>query len=202
MSNMMEPQRDIWADAPETLQVHIRKPIHLLNPDDSVEFNAARILLLLYYAGGARAKRIEGRTKLAKLDFFVRYPTFLVEAARIKGVETTLRPIGRPESRMIRYKYGPWDTRYYNIFAYLVAKGLITIEGSKDLGDVFKLTDKGKVAVGELNGPEFDEVIQRCQLVYKLFGSVRGTTIKNFIYEHFTDLVEKPMGAEIEEDDA
>jgi hypothetical protein len=179
------------------LQVRIQSPRHIPEAEDSLEFHAARILFLINYAGGDE-KQIEGRVKLAKMDFLVRYPTYLVEAARIRRVKTNIKPIARPESRMIRYKYGPWDPKYYDVFAFLVAKGLMIIRPNKDHGDIFKLTDKGLAAVEELDGPEFEEIIDRCTLVYKLFGAVKGNTIKRFIYRYFSEVIDMPMGARIE----
>jgi hypothetical protein len=197
MAEMQEFEQDIWKQVPDTLQVHIRRPYLVPDADDSLEFHAARLLLLIHYAGAPRAKRIVGRTKLAKMDFLVRYPTYLVEAARIKGVQTDIQPIARPESRMIRYKYGPWDDKYYDVFAFLVAKDFVEIRPGKTKGDIFQLTAKGKAAVEELEGPEFDEIVERCKLVRKLFGKVSGSTIKNFIYRYFTEVIDRPLGAEI-----
>ncbi len=197
MPDLKRLEQGIWDEAPESLQVQIQRPKLVVEADESLEFHAARLLLLLYYAGG-RDRKIEGRTKLAKMDFLVRYPTYLVESARIKKVTTDIQPTARPESRMIRYKYGPWDTKYFDIFAFLVAKDFVKIQAEKSKGDVFYLTEKGRVAVEELEGPEFYDVVKRCRLVYKLFGGVTGNTIKKFIYRYFTDIIDQPLGAEIE----
>ena len=54
-----------------------------LRADDIVEFHAARLLLLFDLCG--TSGRIDSLTKMAKLDFFVRYPDFFalgVSAAR------------------------------------------------------------------------------------------------------------------------
>lgn len=201
MPSLEELQQNLWEKAPSTLRVHIRQPRPIPEGDDSLEFHAARLLLLLYYSRG-KTKKIEGRTKLAKMDFLVRYPTYLAEAARIKKVQTNIKTTARPESRMIRYKYGPWDTRYYDIFAYIVAKEFIEIEPSKSKGDVFRLTEKGEFAAKELEGAEFEEIKERCVLAHKLFGELSGSTIKDFIYRYFTDVVDRPIGAEIKEDNA
>lgn len=209
---MADQNEDIWEQAPPNLTVKIRHPRPAPAPDESLEFHASRLLFLLYYAGG-RANRIEGRTKLAKMDFLIRYPTYLIEATKIinrqkrdqsswKPVESNVEQVARPESRMIRFKYGPWDPRYYDIFSYLVAKDFVEIQPTKNKGDVFHLTAKGKAAVEELDGAEFEEIIKRCKLVYKLFGGVAGNTIKQFIYNYFTEVVDRPLGAEIEDDNA
>lgn len=182
-------------DVPESLVIETRTPQPMPFGDESLNFHAARLLLLLRFAGG-RAERIVGRTKIAKLDFFVRYPTYLAKAARLKQVEPIEESNTRPESPMIRYKYGPWDTKYYNVFAYLVAKDLISIHPSAK-GDQFELTDRGKRASEELQGPEFEDIVERCRLVYRLFGRKSGTAIKAFIYGNFPEIVTQPIGSEI-----
>jgi hypothetical protein len=187
--------QDVWDEVPQTLKITIKRPTLIPSADGSIEFHAARILLLLKYIGTSKPKKIVSRTKIAKIDFFVRYPTYLEKAAKILGEERIphFSEIYEPESRMIRYKYGPWDKKYYNIFAYLTAKGMIEVEPSGK-GDIFVLTNKGSVAAEELEGPEYEEIIQRCKLVKKLFGSRSGTGIKKFIYEKFPEVVGKEVG--------
>jgi hypothetical protein len=184
-------------DIPDDLVIETRISQPVPFGEESLEFHAARLLLLLKFAGG-RTERIVGRTKIAKMDFFVRYPTYLVKAANLQGIQTNLQPGARPESPMIRYKYGPWDTKYYDVFALLVAKGLISIHPT-DKGDEFALTDRGQFAIEELQGPEFEEIVERCRLVYRLFGGKSGTAMKKFIYDNFPEIVARPMGWEIEQ---
>src|SRR5882724_10216585 len=94
-----------------------------LPADDIVEFHAARLILLINLCG--TANRINGLTKMAKLDFFARYPDFF-DAARGQsdGSVETPSPV---EAAMVRDHYGPWDKRYYHILAHLEAKRLITV---------------------------------------------------------------------------
>ncbi|MEI2607641.1 MAG: hypothetical protein V9G20_03300 [Candidatus Promineifilaceae bacterium] len=138
--------------------------------------------------------RITGRTKIAKLDFFVRYPSYLAKA---QGTES--QPLSKlpPESPMIRYKYGPWDTKYYDVFATLVARGLLNIYPSEK-GDVFELTERGEYAVQELELPEFDDIIQRCIVVAKLFKNKPGSALKKYIYDNYPEIVALQVGEEIE----
>ena len=184
-------------ELPNEVSIEIRQPRATPQSYDSLEFHAARLLLLVAHAGG-RSRRIEGRTKLAKLDFLIRYPAYLVEAARLLGENAGISTVARPESPMIRYKFGPWDDRYYNIFAYLVAKDLIRIEATRK-GDAFTLTERGKAAVDDLDGLEYDQIVDRCRLAFKLFGQHNGTYIKDFIYRHFAQVIDRPLGARINE---
>src|ERR1017187_8078998 len=107
--------------------------------DEVLEFHAARLILLFRNCG--IGGRIDGLTKMAKLDFFVRYPVFF---ARLD----TTAPEGlknRVESSMIRFHYGPWDPRYYRVLTYLEAKGLIGVTKS-GRGYQFELSPLGKDA--------------------------------------------------------
>jgi hypothetical protein len=157
-------------------------------------------MLLIFYAGDKKHS-IEGRTKLAKLDFFVRYPAYLTRAAQLKGVKPEIRTQLTPESKMMRYRYGPWDSKYYDIFAYLVAKEFVEIQPTRAHGDAFRLTTKGEAAIQMLDGPEFNEIVERCRFVKKLFGKVAGNTIKDFIYQHFANIVDQSLGTEIRSPD-
>ncbi|MCZ7547607.1 MAG: hypothetical protein M5U11_00415 [Anaerolineales bacterium] len=187
-SNFEFPSKDI----PSDLVIETSHPRYYPVAEDSLEFHAARILLLLKYAGGKQAK-ISGRLKLAKLDFFVRYPSYLSKAI---GSDSKITTYIQPESPMIRYKYGPWDNKYYDVFALLVAKGLMAISSTKS-GDEFSLTDRGQNAVTELQGPDFEEIIFRCQLAYQRFKDFSGSQLKNFIYENFPEIVAQPISSEI-----
>lgn len=77
--------------------------------DEITELHAARLLLLLNLCGSKG--KISGLTKLAKLDFFSRYPDFFERATAELGNRAA--PVtDSKESPMIRHNYGPWDHRY------------------------------------------------------------------------------------------
>ncbi len=179
---------------PKDLNINIRLPVRTPNTEESLELHAARLLLLLNYAG--IKGKIVSRTKIAKMDFFVRYPAYLKKAAAINNILVDDETDIRPDSPMIRYKYGPWDSKYYNVFALLIAKGLVTIQPSKN-GDVFELTDRGRYAVRELDNLEFENIIKRCELVNQLFRNKTGTAIKDFIYQYFPEVTSRSLGEEI-----
>ncbi len=180
---------------PNDLNINIRLPVRTPNTEESLELHAARLLLLLSYAG--IKGKIVSRTKIAKMDFFVRYPVYLKKAAAINNISMDDELDIRPDSPMIRYKYGPWDSKYYNVFALLIAKGLMTILPSKN-GDVFELTDRGRYAVRELDNVEFENIIKRCELVSRLFRNKTGTAIKDFIYQYFPEVTSRGLGEEID----
>lgn len=145
--------------------------------DQILEGHAARLLILLSETG--TKGRINGLTKLAKLDFFLRYPEFL---AKVTGTAT---PDLVPEPTMIRFHYGPWDPRYYQILPYLESRGLINIKHSKQ-AYAFMLTHSGYTLVSRLRSqPELDTTFSQAQAVGKEFGHKSGTQLKNLVYSTF-----------------
>lgn len=90
----------------------------------------ARMLMLLEAHAGKTNKPVEGVTKLAKLDFLLRYPNCLERALTAKSKPTEpahVQEFERTtiESKMVRFRYGPWDHRYRRWISLLVGKGLI-----------------------------------------------------------------------------
>jgi len=154
--------------------------------DDVVEFHAARMLLLILHCG--TSKRIDGLTKMAKLDFFVRYPQFFDVIRKRLGEKGTVSESGI-ESSMVRYHYGPWDKRYYHILPLLESKGLLT---TTKVGNQFRfqLTDLG-VQVGKRlsESPEFDPIVAHMKAVKESLGQRSGNTLKKLIYQVFEDEV-------------
>lgn len=184
-------------------------PLEFFEPEDSLEFHASRLLFLLRYCSVDKFDEgmtgIKGRTKLAKLDFFLRYPMYLEQALRAPefealrlGFHLEERERHSIEAKMIRYKYGPWDSKYYDVFAYLLAKGLIVIK-IKDGVDYFIITESGSDAVEKLlqHGP-YTELTDRCQIIKRTLARFQGTWLKNFIYRRFPQIVGQPLGRSIE----
>jgi hypothetical protein len=172
-----------------------------LAADDIVEFHAARLLLLLSICG--TSGRIDGLTKLAKLDFFARYPDFF-EAARSASevrkneIESATEARFAVESAMVRHHYGPWDKRYYHVLASLEGTDLITV--TKE-GNAYRiaLTARGAERAKALSAKaSFEPLLERMRQVKKTFGGKSGSSLKNLIYELFDEEVGKrPMGAVI-----
>lgn len=168
-----------------------------LSANDVVEFHAARLLLLLSICG--TSGRIDGLTKMAKLDFFVRYPDFFEAARRAvePGVDRDPAPDGggekddAVEAAMVRHHYGPWDKRYYQVLAQLEGKGLIQVTKEK-VAYRISLTGLGQERAKLLKSkPSFGPLTERMKEVKKTFGSKNGNTLKNLIYQLFDEEVGK-----------
>ena len=164
--------------------------------EDILEFHAARLLLLFRYCG--TAGRIEGLTKMAKLDFFVRYPLFFNTACETLGLpaESASRSV---ESSMIRFHYGPWDDRYYHILGYLESKGLLSVT-KNGKAFTFELTDQGKAIVNELvTDDSFATLVEQMKRVKNALGAKAGSTLKKLIYTIFEkEVAERPLGEKIQ----
>lgn len=169
-----------------------------LAADDIVEFHAARLLLLILLCGVAG--RIEGLTKMAKLDFFSRYPDFFEAAAGERSKEAPVaEPTAAVESAMVRHHYGPWDKRYYHVLAHLEAKQLIKVSKVKKTY-VIALTDLGKDRAKRLaEKASFAPLVARMREIKKVFGSRTGSALKNMIYNLFdSEVGRRPLGEMIE----
>lgn len=166
-----------------------------LAADDIVEFHAARLLLLLSICG--TGGRIDGLTKLAKLDFFARYPEFfaMARAAVQEQPAQSAVDAGVVESAMVRHHYGPWDKRYYHVLAMLEGKGLVAVSKSARSYQI-SLTDEGKRRAKALAlKASFQTLVTRMREVKKVFGSKRGSALKELIYKLFDEEVaRRPMG--------
>jgi hypothetical protein len=165
--------------------------------DDILEFHAARLLLLLALCG--TSGKIEGLTKMAKLDFFVRYPDFFAELCEKIGENERQNSVISVESAMVRHHYGPWDRRYYQILAYLEGRGLITASQN---GNSFTLalTPAGSGVSKTLQrNAAFADLCSQMTAVKRVLGRKSGTAIKNLIYKTFTkEVAEMPLGRTIE----
>jgi hypothetical protein len=149
--------------------------------DQILEAHAARILILLSETGSKGS--IHGLTKLAKLDFFLRYPEFF---SRVTGLSIP-NPI--PESTMIRFHYGPWDPRYYQVLPYLESRALINVTRSGN-AYTFSLTDSGRTIVHELSEHrEFLATMSHARVVCEKLGRKTGSQLKTLVYSTFDEEV-------------
>lgn len=154
--------------------------------DDITELHASRLLLLLKVCG--QSGRIEGLTKLAKLDFFVRYPSFFRRVANHLKKDTSVRT-GEVDSEMVRHHYGPWDKRYYSVLPFLESRRLITVSKVSNTY-LFTLTEEGVRAAKSLERlSEFDEQVSRMREVKRLLGAKKGSVLKELVYEVFEEEV-------------
>lgn len=171
--------------------------------ESSDELHLVRLLFLLGEADKRVSKTIEGITKLAKLDFLLRYPNCLERmlVALNKNVnQAEVKPYERTsiESKMIRFRYGPWDDRYRRWIGLLVSKGLaVTFIKGRTIN--IGLTDAGRQfldTIGQVE--EFSDLKRRSNIIYKTVGSKTAMRIKDLIYEVFPEIISLKWGQGIE----
>ena len=171
--------------------------------ENADELHLARLLLLLAQSDKRSGSTMAGIMKLAKLDFLLRYPNCLERLLKFKKKDVkkaNVQPHERSsiESKMVRFRYGPWDTRYRRWIGLLVAKGLAVcyVKGNTVHVD---LTDAGRSAVITLSGlPAFADMHERSSLIYRTVGSMSSTALKNLIYEVVPEITDMKWGENID----
>ncbi len=160
--------------------------------DRDEDVHLARILVLLKAFARPDSPAIEGITKLAKLDFLLRYPSCLEKALLARGVSAKNIPVDdfdrlTIEARMVRYRYGPWDHRYRRFLNILVARRLVTVRTDGRTIQI-DLTGPG-IAVAEklAEAPGFAKVFQRALLLRKHL-DLKARALMEFIYDQFPEL--------------
>jgi hypothetical protein len=170
--------------------------------DRDEDVHLARILVLLKGFSRPDAPAIEGITKLAKLDFLLRYPSCLTKALLARGVPIKSIPVDdferlTIEARMIRYRYGPWDHRYRRFLNVLVARRLITVRTDGRTIQIDLTPLGGSLADKLLESEGFSRVYQRAVLLRKHL-DLKARALMEFIYEQFPELTSLEFNEGIE----
>jgi hypothetical protein len=98
------------------------------------------------------------------------------------------------ESKMVRFRYGPWDHRYRRWISLLVGKGLLHA-GVEGRTVKLWLTEAGHETASALgNALDLEDLAGRARLVAKTFGSMSGTALKDFVYETFPEITNMRWG--------
>ncbi len=162
----------------------------------------ARILLLIDAFSGKRrlTGSVDGRTKLAKLDFLLRYPTYLRDMLRIRNKQADL-PDDTLESenldtRMVRYRYGPWDPAYFAILGRLIGRGLVEPVSVKS-GIGYRVTEAGREVARKISEePEWQSTMKRAEILQKHL-NLSGETLKSLVYRHFPEIADASWGTRL-----
>lgn len=174
--------------------------VEWLEADDALQLG--RLLILLRAFGGRGGSQpVEGLTKLAKLDFLLRYPAYLERALAARGISELKSQVedyerDSVEAHMVRYRYGPWDHRYRRLLNILVGLGLVHIDTDRRTV-VIRLTDEGKKAAEALSAdPSYARISGRASLL-KRHLDLGATNLMDFIYATFPEVVSLSLGETI-----
>ncbi len=154
-------------------------------------------LLLLIDAFTRKKEALEGRTKLAKLDFLLRYPNYFERALSLRGIESSEEMTSvehdNIENRMIRYRYGPWDPAYFSLLGSLIGRGLV-IQVPTRSGVGYRTTKSGNSVTTSLASTDsWRRTALRTHLLKRHF-DLTGAKLKSFIYQHFPEVVSAAWG--------
>ena len=174
----------------------------IMELDNNYDLHLARILILISLISGEKHKIIKGITKLVKLDFLLRYPTALEQALEHINSPTgnlLIKPHERNsvESKMIRFRYGPWDYRYYEYLAILESKGLVLVHANNKTVEI-SITEKGMTTAKKLH--EYEELRDfesRGMIINSEFGGFNATQLKEMMYEIVPELLDMKFGEAI-----
>lgn len=175
----------------------------LVELEQNEDLHLARLLVLLAaFVGNDATGSVEGLTKVAKLDFLLRYPRYLEKAIKERHANPELAEVQdherlSVESRMIRYKYGPWDHRYRRFINLLVAKQLATVHVDGRTIHV-GLTPEGKRRGDALAAaPEYSDIARRSRLLKTHLGDLKAKALMEFVYETFPEITTLRYGEAI-----
>jgi hypothetical protein len=167
-------------------------------------YHQARVLILIDAVAltPGNAKKLDGLTKLAKLDFLLRYPALApkildrLDASDSRlhlSVEETEQPT-IVESPMVRYKYGPWDDRYYPVIGALVSRGLVRYTRGRRGSVGLAPTAAGRQLVDDLSDSvDWVDVYDRSMAIAEASAGLTGNALKDLIYRRLADLMDRPQ---------
>lgn len=170
---------------------------------EDLAYHQSRVLLLVLAVARepGNAGKLDGLTKLAKLDFLVRYPALAPVVldeleADTPELHLTRADISEPTNvadPMTRYKYGPWDDKYYPVIGALVGRGLVKYSAGRRGSVALVPTEAGRALAADLLGdPTWTEVGDQCAAVARASAGMSGSALKDRIYERLAELMDRP----------
>lgn len=152
----------------------------------------ARLLILLAAFTRQEGAAIDGITKLAKLDFLLRYPSYFERAMIARGMSPKTVAVEEferlsVEATMVRYRFGPWDHRYRRFIDVLAAKGLVDVMVSGRTVRL-SLTARGREIGSALTTAEANRPLATRAAVLKQRIDIGATDIMKFIYATFPEI--------------
>ncbi|HET9503035.1 MAG TPA: hypothetical protein VFO93_05815 [Hymenobacter sp.] len=190
-----------------------------------------RVLLILYFfseeyvepSEPTLAKVFYWEVKIQKIDFLLRYPSYLCfellrlhqetgvpSSTDVQQIVSDIFAKGEPDLRtdeMKRFFFGAYQD-LDDIIGFLKSVGLVefrkqTSMGLKDIRKAYFLTQDGiqRIERGLANVPSASWYFDRCQLIKRYFADASGTQLKNRQYA-IEEYRETPLGDYIQDIEA
>ena len=169
---------------------------------DDLAYHQMRVLLLVVAVteSDGHSRKLDGLTKLAKLDFLVRYPALAPRVLDDLDARDGRLHVARDsdatevEAPMTRYKYGPWDDRYYPVIGALVGRGLVRYVRGRRGSVALAPTPAGRSLAKTLARAEpWRDMNDRCHAIAQASGGLTGTALKDLIYRNLPEVVDRPL---------
>jgi hypothetical protein len=180
-----------------------RQPADLALARDDLVYHQARVLLLVDTVAASHGHngKIDGLTKLAKLDFLLRYPALAPDVLdhldpadpRLRLSEEDMAEPAEVEAPMTRYKYGPWDDRYYPVIGALVGRGLLRYARGRRGSVALAPTPPGRALARQMAAAsEWADIADRSRAIAEASAGMTGNTLKDLIYQRLASLMDRP----------
>jgi hypothetical protein len=180
-----------------------RQSLDLALMRDDLAYHQARVLLLVNTVAATQGHsgKVDGLTKLAKLDFLLRYPALAPDVLdaldpgdlRLQLSEEDMADPAEAESPMIRYKYGPWDDRYYPVIGALVGRGLLRYARGRRGSVALVPTPAGRELARQLAAAsEWAGMADRSRAIAEASAGMTGNALKDLIYQRLASLMDRP----------
>ena len=154
------------------------------SPEFSIEYNSTRILFILKF-GGIKGT-LDSKIKFTLYDYLLRYPICLKKVFDEYEINESFTQIEilTIDKKMVKGISSAWDWDYYNYFAFLISRDLISFSDKVE----FKmcLTEDGNNAVKKLRTLDTSKWERRSKKLKKIFGKKSDEFIRKFIKENFS----------------
>lgn len=170
---------------------------------EDLAYHQARVLLLVTAVSRTKgnAGKLDGLTKLAKLDFLLRYPALAPEVLDRLDIDDprlhlAAGDVAAPtevEAPMTRYKYGPWDDRYYAVLGALIGRRLVRYTTARKGSVAVAPTADGRRLAAQLAGSDqWADIADRGVAIAEASAGVAGNALKDLIYQRLAGLMDRP----------
>lgn len=174
-----------------------------LRLQDQVYHELRVLILVTAVSNTVEDGALDGLGKLAKLDFLVRYPALIPRALpEIQADDPRLHASNSDHaiaaSPLIRYRYGPWDERYYSVVGALVGRGLIEYVPGQRGSIALRPTHRGRALAAEAGASAaWESITDRCALVSEHAGNLSGHRVAELIRHGLPGIDTRPHGEAI-----
>ena len=94
---------------------------------------------------------------------------------------------------MTRYKYGPWDDRYYPVIGALVGRGLLRYTRGRRGSVALTPTPAGRALAAQLAAaPDWSDLKDRSVAIAEAAAGLTGNALKDLIYQRLVSLMDRP----------